>query len=209
MTQSEKKTTGRVEYFTPISDDDVPGSHQLTVTKYRRLATELDVPETTAVCYRVRAGFTLQVLAGSVELFNGDGFTFPDRGFPDVPTQDGLVFWVPRIVAGTTSRTADEQVQVLAALRTRLDLPAHHLTNFGDATLVTGLILAHHRATGERVPLNYYWVHTATCAGNTRLELGDHGEEFGLDCEYTDLDDHTDDIDAHTGVFAIGIDPLT
>ncbi|MFH1088978.1 MAG: hypothetical protein V1716_00965 [Candidatus Uhrbacteria bacterium] len=45
------------------------------------------------------------------------------------------------------------QRQFLAETRTRLDLPAHHMSGFGKVALVAGLILAHFKITGERISL--------------------------------------------------------
>jgi hypothetical protein len=170
-----------IEYFTPLPDADVSEHHQVTLVKYRRLAAEHGVPATTAVCYRVRAGFTLKTHAPKAGPCH-DGFAYLQSwGFPDEPTSDSLVFWVPRILGGSTCKTKDQQIALLADLRGKLELPAHHMSGFGKVSLLAGLILAHCKATGERVPLNGLWVRTDTCrAVGSRLGLGWH--EAGLHC---------------------------
>lgn len=116
-----------------------------------------------------------------------------------------MVFWVPRLVPESTEKTTDEQHANLAALRTRLELPEHHLSKFGSVALLAALVLAEFKRSGDRVPLNCYWVRTDTCdAGGDRLDLGDFGE-VGLDCDYWHFGGKRA---GDLGVFAWGVEAL-
>lgn len=188
------------DFFIPLKDAGVPAEHQPTLAKYRLLATSCGVPTTTAVCYTVRAGFTLKQHApkfGPCE----KGFSYlQDWNFNDEPTKDSLVFWIPRLVPGSTSKSKDAQMRLLGEIRARNELPAHHLTS-----LVAGLILVHYKTTGERVPLDRLWVRTDTCcADGCRLCLGRFGES-GLDCGRWSFDGYASD---YVGVFALGVETL-
>lgn len=176
------KADEQIEFFTPLADADVPAEHRATLAKYRKLASEHDVPATSPVCYRVKAEFTLKGHAPKAGPCR-EGFQYLQHwSFSDEPTAGCLVFWVPRTVAGSMSKTASEQLELLSNLRARLELPAHHMSGFGQASLVAGLILAHFQATGERTPLNCGWVRTDTRdADGRRLRLGVF-DGAGLDC---------------------------
>lgn len=161
------------DYFTPIRDADVPGGFRATMRKYRALAREWGVPDTVVLCYRVRAGFTLKRAAPKLGPCYQNFQYLQDWNFSDEPTQDCLVCWIPpRLVPRSTAKTKDEQLQHLADIRIHCGLPSHHLSSFGSVALLAGLILAHYKATGERTPLDCYWVRTDTCdAGGHRLKL--------------------------------------
>jgi hypothetical protein len=174
----------QIDFFTPILDADVPEPYQATLAKYRTLATEHGVPATTPVCYSVRAGFTLKKHAPKLGNCKESFQYLQNWNFSDEPTKDCLVFWVPRVINGSTSKTKDKQIKLLADLRTKLKLPAHHMSGFGSIALAAGLILAHFKATGERIPLNQYWVRTDTCgADGVRLDLGGF-DAAGLGCVF-------------------------
>jgi len=198
-------TPPAIEYFTPVPDADVPERHQPTLSAYRKLATDHGVSAATAVCYRVRAGFTLKNHAPKAGPCYKNFQYLQGWKFPDEPTTVGLVFWVPRIVDGSTSKTRREQEQILSDLRTKLELSDQHLAGFGKVALVAGLILAHHKATGERIPLDQHWVRTDTCnADGYRLYLGIF-DDAGLHCPYWSFDEDAYDF---LGVFALGVEAL-
>ena len=197
------KTEEQLEYFVPIPDALVPEPYWQTLAKYRQLATEHGVPATTAVCYRVRAGFIFKSHASMAGPCYENFQYLQGWSFSDEPTDDCLVFWVPRIINGSTGKTKDEQVQFLADLRAKLDLPVHHMSGFGKVGLVAGLVLAHFKATQERIPLDGLWVRTDTChAGGARLGLGGFGDA-GLGCSCWSGDDDASD---NLGVFALGVE---
>jgi len=198
-----QKMEEQPEYVTPILDADVPERYRATLAKYRKLATDHGVLVTTAVAYRVKAGFTLKAHVHKAGPISGK-YQYM-QGFPDDATSDGIVFWIPCVLNGSTSKTRDRQAELLSNLRTSLELPAHHMSGFGNVGLVTGLILAHYKATGERIPLNQYWVRTDTCnAGGIRLRLGCF-DSAGLRCDSWSLDSLGI---ADIGVFALGVEAL-
>lgn len=200
---SDKESEEVVEYLVPLTDAEVPPEHQVTLAKYRRLAAEHYVQSDVPLCYKVRAGFTLKKhapLAGPCL----EGFWYlQDWNFKDEPTRDALVFWVPRLLKDSTSKAVDEQMQLLSALRQYLALSEHHLSSFGEISLVAGLILAHFKATGERLPLDGLYIRTDTCrADGNRLSLG-RFDERGLFCGlWLWAAEQNDDL----GVFALGVD---
>ncbi|MSU75589.1 MAG: hypothetical protein EXS55_03690 [Candidatus Magasanikbacteria bacterium] len=199
------KAEALVEYFAPIPDAEVPAHHQPTLAKYRTLATEWGVPATTAVCYRVKAGFTIRDHAPKSGPCYKQFTYLKDWNFPDEPTRDCIVFWIPCLVPESTQKTRDEQLTLLGEIRTHLELPEHHLANLGKVALNAGLILAHYKATDERIPLNTRWIRTDTCsADGYRLRLGDF-DGTGLAGDDWDSDGERD---GFLGVFALGVEEL-
>jgi hypothetical protein len=196
------RSSYEIEHFTPLADHQVPKRHQVTLGKYRLQATAYGVPEYTAVCFRVRAGFTVKRHAPKAGPCYKGYTRLQSWSFPDEPTSDSLVFWVPRILEGSTWKTKDQQIELLAALRGKLELPGHHMSGLGNIALVAGLILAHFKATGETVPLNWFWVRSDTCrADGSRLGLG--WGEAGLYCGSSDDDDRAR---GNVGAFALGVE---
>jgi hypothetical protein len=199
FTETKVMNEDVLEYFTLLPDFEVPERHQATLAKYRRLAEEHGVPGGVAVTYRVRAGFTLKTHAPKAGPCR-DGFAYLQGWkFPDEPTADSLVFWVPRVLMG--SKNVDQQIAFLADLCSKLELPAHHMSGLGSVALVAGLILAHFKATGERVTLRE-WVRTHTClAGGYRLLMNWHGDV--LNCAtWGDVGSANDLI----GAFCLGVE---
>mgnify|MGYP001616633610 CR=1 FL=1 len=193
------------DYFTPILDAAVPTWHQQTLAKYRKLAPEWRVPATIAVCYRVRAGFTLKTHAPKFGPCYDQFKYLQGWDFPDEPTKECLVFWIPRLVPNSISKTHNEQLQFLGEIRQRMDLPKHHMVNFGKVAMDAGLIFAHYKATGERVPFDCYWIRTDTCSTDgDRLGLGDFDGD-GLHCDDWDFDGGRND---DLGVFVLGVEEL-
>ncbi|OGH73855.1 MAG: hypothetical protein A3C90_01265 [Candidatus Magasanikbacteria bacterium RIFCSPHIGHO2_02_FULL_51_14] len=164
-------------YFVAISDAEVPEQYRHTFVAYRRLGIELGVREQVPLCYRVRAGFTLKTHAPQVGPCLDRFHDLQDAPLADKPTSNCLAFWVPRVVPGSTSKSVVAQMELLAELRRKRGLPAHHLSSFGSAALVAGLILAHFKATGERVPLHSFYVVTDAQLAIGRLYLGEFDEE--------------------------------
>jgi hypothetical protein len=166
-------------FFTPIADDQVPDQHRDTVSKYRWLANEHRVELAEPVCYSVRAGFTLRHHAPRLGLCRHGFYELQaERNFPDQPTSESVVFLVPRQLQDSHSKTVNEQKQLLADLRGRLGLPAHHLTGFGQASLLSGLILMARRFGG---PDNQLWVRSETFYDRSRLQLS-YLDGGGLRC---------------------------
>lgn len=188
-------------FFIPLKDGDVPQKHKPTIVKLRPEATRQGIPVSTPLCYRVIKGFTLKTHAPRAGSCRENFQYLQSWNFEDKPTDDCLVFWIPRLVPESTSKTVNEQMIHLAEFRNRLELPSHHCSSFGFVALLSGLILAHFKATGERVPLNGIWTRTDSCDadGNQLYLAWDSGE---LLCGPWDWDDvRYDDI----CVFALGV----
>jgi hypothetical protein len=188
-------------FFAPISDKDLAEDLREVAAKWRRLAAELGYAG--PVAWKVRAGFTLKQHAPKAGPCEQNFAYLQDWELRnDEATKDSVVFWIPRLLPGSTAKTADEQTKLLSDLRQRYDLPASHLTSFGSAALLAGLILAQFKLTGERVPLDRYWTRTdALNADGDRLVLGAFDEQ-GLDCGHYDWDDFRY---GRLGCFALGV----
>ena len=188
-------------FIAPISDKDLSEELRAVAAKWRKLAAELGYAG--PVAWKVRAGFTLKQHAPKTGPCEQNFAYLQDwRLRNDEPTKDSVVFWIPRILPGSTAKTADEQMNLLADLRRKHDLPATHLASFGSAALLAGLVLAHFKITGERVPLDCYWTRTDTLhADGRRLNLGFFAAH-GLRCARYDWDDDRRD---GLGCFALGV----
>jgi hypothetical protein len=193
------EAVGSGDYFTPILDSDLPEKHKATGAKYRREATDQGKPVAYPICYRVRASFTLKLHAPLAGPCYKKFQYLQDWDFAPEATEDGYVFWIPGVLQGSTSKSVSQQRQFLVETRTRLGLPAHHMSSFGRVALVAGLILAHFKITGERISLV---MRTDTCdADGDRLCLD--WNEGELSCGYWYGDDGPYDF---VGVPALGVE---
>ena len=178
-------------YITHLSDDeavaymveqDKPQEQaQELIVNWRKLASDLGY--TGPIAWQAKAGFTLKQHAPKAGLCYEDFQYLQDWNFEDTPTQDTMVFWIPRLAPDSTSKTAGEQLARLAELRKEYNMPEGHLTDFGSAALMAGLILAEFKRSGNRVPANLEYVRTSTRrADGGRLRLGDF-DGGGLVCD--------------------------
>lgn len=178
--QKQEAALTNDDFVVSLSDVAVPENLKPLAAKWRNLAKYLGYDGPTA--RRVRSGFTLKKHAPNAGPCYQQFLYLQDWNFTDEPTKDAIVFWVPRLVPESTSKTASEQMALLADLRREFGLPKTHLVSFGSTALLAGLIFAHYKATGERVPLDRYWIRTDICRSDgRRLDLGCF-DEFGLDC---------------------------
>lgn len=139
----------------PLQDAELPEQFRGLVAPYRILLAEHKCPEAWPVAYRVPPAFTLKRHAPRVGPCVEDWQYLQDWTLQnDELTKSGIAFWIPRLLNGSTNKTVSDQLVHLAETRTRLVLPAHHLSRFGSTALLSGLVLGHFRRTGERVPLN-------------------------------------------------------
>ena len=138
------------------------------------------------VAWKIRQGFTLKTNAPLVGPCYDDLNYLQSWNFPDVPTEDVLVFWVPRLAEQSTGKTAEQMQVHRASERQAHNLPANHCDRFGSIGLLFALILAHFKRTGERVPLNYFYAASDTLhAVGDRLLAGDF-RGSGLYCRWWD-----------------------
>jgi hypothetical protein len=188
-------------FFSPVSDKDLAEDLRELAAKWRRLAAELGYAG--PVAWKVRAGFTLKQHAPKAgPCIDNFAYLQDWQLRNDEATKGGIVFWIPRLLPGSTAKTANEQRALLADLRQRYDLPSTHLASFGSAALLAGLVLAHSKITGERVPLDRYWTRTDTLvADGARLSLGSF-DGRGLYCGRYNWDDDRRGI---LGCFALGV----
>lgn len=189
-------------YVSVVEDMFIPESLQAVASKWHNLANDLGYRG--PVLWQVRAGFTLRRHAPKVGPCYKDFIGLQDSGLTeDEPTEDGYVFWVPRLI-GTTLKEVEPQCSLLVEMRKRYGLPERYLTGFGSAALIAGLIFEHFKLTGERVPLEKKYVRTDTfVSGGLRLGLGDF-DCTGLGCGWG-FDANAADI---VGVFPLGIEVL-
>lgn len=197
-----QKVEEQVDYIVSLNDRDVPGEYRSILVNWRSYAGGYGYYG--PVAWKVKAGFTLKQHALKLGPCY-QGFSYLQQWkFEDKPTEDSIVFWIPRLVKDSTSKTADEQCKLLIQTGKTFNLPKHHCSGFGSASLLAGLILAYFKATGERVPLDRFWIRTKICfADGDRLGLGGFGED-GLYC-YGWRDGDRDD---GLGVFALGVEKL-
>lgn len=193
-------------YFFPLDDSEVPLQYQGYIPKYRKLSVELGYAG--IIAWRVRAGFALKTHAFNAgpcydDLSNLDNYELQN----DEPTKSSFVFWIPRVISQSTGKSVRDQLALLSDLRKKFELPEQHLQNFGSAAILSGLILAHLKRTGERIPFNCAWVRSDTLLkleDDKRLCLG-FFDNRNLFCCYT-VDDDCKVED--TGCFALGIEEL-
>lgn len=203
----EKRVSKPRDFVVPVCDAEVAdlllGSREAATAKvlaWRTLAEEMGRCG-TPVAYRVRPGFALLThapLAGPCV-----GFHAVHRwGIQnDESTHDSIVFWVPGLVKETIGQAVGQQLKVLAQTRERLKLPAHHMEGLGSAALVSALMLAHHRSTGENVPVDGFSARTETKTGdghNLRLRFVEDGLTCGRFWKRS--------MEAHCGCFALAVE---
>ena len=157
------------------------------------------------MAWRVGAGFTLKAHAPKFGPCYDNFSYLRDWNFTDEPTSEGIVFWIPRLLPGSTGKNVNEQKALMTKIRQDYGLPGSHLASFGNVATLAGLILAHFKATGERVPLDRLWIRTDVCrADGDRLFLGAFGES-GLGCDGWRWDGRRS---VNLGVFALGVEVL-
>ena len=189
-------------FFIPLSDHDVAEKLAETTLNWRKLAAELSY--TGPVVWKVKEGFTLKAHAPKAGPCYENFQYLQDWNIRnDEPTKGSLAFWVPRLVTGSKSQNVEKQISILAELRQRFGLPEHHLASFGSASLDSGLILAHFKRTGERIPLKSEWARTdSLLSGDRRLNLGDFSVR-GLFCFNWFCDSHGN---PSFGCFPLGVE---
>lgn len=174
------------------------------VAKWRELADELGY--NGPIVWQVKAGFTSKEHALKAGPCHNNWEIRQDCSLRnDESTKKSLVFFIPRLIEGSTKKTADEQLKIMIDLQKELGLPENHLTSFGSISLLAGLILTHFKRTGERTPLERKWVRTDTFNSNiSRMDLGSF-DDSNLSCDYW-----TRDVDSFSGLgcFPLGIELL-
>ena len=136
---------------------------------------------TGSVVWLIKQGFTLKKHASLVGPCYKNLQYLQNWNFSDNPTDDCLVFWVPRLAENSTGKNIKEMEAHRAELKKRYELPGDHATTFGSIQLQFALILAHFKRTGKQVPLNCLYMASDTLNDGPRLIAGDFGG-YGLRC---------------------------
>ncbi len=177
---SKAELAGMIPQFRALADTEVPARLADTLAKWRLMAADLGYAG--PVAWLVPAGFHLKKHASKAGSCHDQFQYLQDWTLKDEenePTQRQLVFWIPRVVPESNKKTVAEKLSLLAELRQKYGLPEHHLKTFGRASLLSGLMLLHHRLTQEKTPLNEQWVWTDTLrSGGLRLSLGGNSNEW-------------------------------
>lgn|GEM_PF-1124121 len=200
-------------FVNPLSDQEAiallvqgkkysPEQAEVIVKPWRKYAASLGYAG--PVVWKVRQGFTLKTHAPLAGPCYKDLAYLQSWNFPDKPTEDSLVFWVPRFAEQSTNKSIGQMEAHRATLLKAHNLPTSHCDRFGSIGLQFALILAHHKRTGERVPLNYLYAASDTLdAGGRRLIAGlfDQG---GLSCSSWRGSRGSDGV----GFFLLGVEKL-
>lgn len=207
--QTVKKTLSTLHmqsFVEPIENAAVPERFQSLVEKYTRLGLQFDY--SGPVAWHIRQGFTLKFHAPQAGHCYQNLKYLADWPFEDVPTEVMLAFWLPRLLTQTLAKTAGGQCEALSKLRTRLDLPGNHLTSFGSAALLSALILAEFRRSGQFIPAfgeEWQWARTSTRRMDDDMLLCLGGfDRQGLYCDRWDDASYFSNL----GVFALGVEKL-
>ena len=209
----KKNGTAVIPQFVALNDGGMPKRLRGDLEKWRTMA-EKHFDYHGSVAWLVPASFNIKTHASA------DGPCYQQfeflRGWKlhkkvEKYTHRQLAFWIPKVVPNTNLSNTAQQLSLLAKLRKEFWLPNHHLTSFGSAHLLSGLILHNHRVTaGNKAPELGQWVRTdTTCYDDKRSDyrmcLG--GDDQGwLNC----VDHHWDDMTAvkRLWCFALGLEEL-
>jgi hypothetical protein len=208
-------------YVVPLSDNEVREQYQQFaeyLNAWRKAAMEMDYRG--PVAWKVKEGFTLLGHAPSAGHCRLD-FTYLvgdlnpwKKRLPkdDKPTKNSVVFWIPRLADESTGKNIKKMEAHRAVLRQKFGLPEHHCDQFGSSGLLCGLIFAHFKRTGQKVPLKklfavsdtpngpYAWL----CVGgfsSTKWGLNSFVHEFDNQPRHAE-------IEAKIGFFLLGVDEL-
>lgn len=196
------------DYVTPLWDHEVHAQFPQfaeALTAWRNYFLSV-FRETGPVAWRVRAGFTLLNQAPKAgPCYDNLDYVRSWSIMDAPPTNDGLVFWVPRLAPGSKVSTADDMAELRQYLRKQFGLPSHHCTGFGSIPLIFALILAHFNRTHGRTPaeLDYAVSDSYIAGGHRRLIAGNFGNA-GLTCAAWNVANPY----CGVGFFLLGVEPL-
>ena len=123
-----------------------------------------------------------------------------DWKFADPETEHSLLTWIPVPLDNSTNKNVAEQTDMIRSFGATSALPEWCALSFGSVNHVSGLALAHFKATGKD-PFNGLVVRTDTCySDGCRLEL--LWDEGRLRCGYWHWDA---DRDSDLAVFVVGV----
>jgi len=178
---------------------------RLVVVAWRKYAAAMGY--TGPVAWRVKAGFEFKKHSPLMgPCCNGLSYLQGWNLLNDEPTQNAIIFWVPRLAEGSLGKNISAMEKLRGELRQQHGLPAHHCGRFGSIAQLFALILAHFKRVGERVPLKQLYAASDTLhADGDRVIAGsfDGGDGLSGNGWWHDKDGG-DDI----GFFLLGVEPL-
>ncbi len=191
------------DHFTYLDDKDVPIHLREIAANWRKLATEQGY--NGPVAWRSREGFSLKQHVPKVGKVHYSFVAL--KGWMlqnDEPTKSGTVFWIPKPLKATKAQTVDQQRVIMAETRKRYGLPQHHLSTFGSAGLLSGLVLANlKRTTGDFIHKSYSvrtdTLHDEGCRIYLELDGGAEALDYGC---WKDVGDGNSNFQ----VFSLGVE---
>ena len=154
-------------FVSPLSDDEVLENYPQfsdCLASWRNLANLIEYGG--SVAWLVKQGFTLKEHAPKAGPCWKKLRYLQSWNFEDVPTENCLTFWVPRLAIDSTRQNIEQMKAHRAELKSCYSLPENHATSFGSIQLLFALILAYYIHTGERKPSDYFYTVSDTKVAN-------------------------------------------
>jgi len=178
--------------FRALADTEVPARLADTLVKWRKMAVIQGY--SGPIAWLAPEGFNFRKHAPLVFLhpspYESRSIDRRLRNKENEPTKRQLIFWIPCFVARSNNKTREEQLILLAGLRRRHKLPGHHLTDFGTASLLSGLMLLHYRLIQAKMSLKKefsgYRAVTDTILGYTPMRVCNPSGILNIHTEDTD-----------------------
>ena len=195
-------TTSENPAFQPFMESDLPPQHVQLGCQWRLINQTYGVADNVPVIYLVRDGVDFTTVPSLGPCHNDFRELLAGR-LPREKSSRCLVFWVPRLLAGTELMHYADQVAEIERCRVQFDLPQHHLSGLREAWLVSGLILSHYAITDECLPHNGWFARTETGeAGIIKWRVGGFKKGGKLQCHpLVGIQGQGD-----TGAFLIGVE---
>ncbi len=161
------KTTNISQWFLPLEDQDAPRRVRGVLEKMRAMADHGFGCHAKVILWKVEAGFTLGTAVDCGSCYEGWAQDVAEQ-CPNEATREGLVLWIPAPMPGTIGRAHVDQRMAMGRILTRYKLLTGPIYEhgrvreslkremersvFGGGALLAGLIHAHEKLTGERMP---------------------------------------------------------
>ena len=106
------------------------------------------------IAWRIQPGYTLKQHTPITGKCFEKLWYLQSLVFDDQPTGNWVVFGIPQVLDASLGLAPKKQRQLLKALRQTYQLPDHHLSSFGQASLIAGLMLARRAQVSWLPPVN-------------------------------------------------------
>ncbi|MFA5124447.1 MAG: hypothetical protein WC473_01285 [Patescibacteria group bacterium] len=192
-------------FCVPLSDNELQKQFPQFADRlapWRKLAAEMNY--SGPVSWLVKQGFTLKKHASIVGPCNNNLNYLQGWNFNDAPTDDVIIFWVPRLAPKSTGKDIKTMEAHRAELKKRYELPGDHATYFGSIQILFAIILAHFKRSGERVPLDLLYAASGTLFVGGRLVAGVFSSTGGVGC-----DCWREDGNGCVGFFLLGVEKVS